>query len=229
MKKLITLMLITILVTGLTACGNQQTEATTNTTDNEPTGVIESTGESKILIVYFSVPEAVDATGVAAVAGASIVVSEGEKLGNTEYVAKVLQETTGGDLFRIETADDYPLDHEPLVAQAADEQDQNFRPQLTGQIDDFEQYDTILLGFPNWWADMPMPIYSFLESYDFSGKTIIPFITHGGSGASKTLNSISEIQPGASIREDALVLSRNDVGSSKDEIVKWADGLNLTP
>lgn len=228
MKKLITLMLTMILVTGLTACGSQQTEATTNNTDKEPAGVIESIENSKILIVYFSVPEAVDTTGVAAVAGASIVVSEGEKLGNTEYVARVLQETTGGDLFRIETVEAYPLDHEPLVAQAADEQDQNIHPQLAGQIDDFEQYDTILLGFPNWWADMPMPVYSFLEAYDFSGKTIIPFVTHGGSGASKTLNSISEIQPGASIREDALVLSRNDVSSSEDEIVNWAEGLKLT-
>lgn len=228
MKRMITLMLTMILVTGLTACSSQQTETTSNS-GNEPSGVIESAENSKTLIVYFSMPEAVDTTGVAAVAGASIVVSEGEKLGNTEYVARVLQETTGGDLFRIETVDVYPLDHEPLVAQAADEQDQNFRPKLAGQIDDFQQYDTILLGFPNWWADMPMPVYSFLEAYDFSGKTIIPFVTHGGSGASNTINRISEIQPEASIREDALVLSRNNVSSNEDEIVKWAEGLKLTP
>lgn len=225
MKKLIMLVLTMILAIGLTACGNQQTETITNNTDNEPSNVIESSENSKMLIAYFSVPEAVTTTGVEAVASASIVVDEGEKLGNTEYVARVLQDTTSGDLFRIETVDDYPLDHEPLIAQAANEQDQKFRPQLASQIENFEQYDTILLGFPNWWADMPMPVYSFLEAYDFSGKTIIPFVTHGGSGASNTINSISEIQPRASIREDALVLSRNNVGSSEDEIKRWAEGL----
>lgn len=95
-------------------------------------------------------------------------------MGNTEYVAKVIQQTVGGDLFHIETVEEYPLDHDPLVDQAADEQDENKHPELLNHVENFEQYETIILGFPNWWADLPMPVYTFLEEYDFGAKTIIP-------------------------------------------------------
>lgn len=88
-------------------------------------------------------------------------------------------------------------------------------------MEDFEQYDIILLGYPNWWADLPMPVYSFLESYDFSSKTIIPFITHGGSRASRTVETIAELQPDALVYDNALVLSRNDVASSTDDVTAW--------
>ena len=105
-----------------------------------------------------------------AVAGASIVVKENENIGNTEYIARIVKETIGGDLFRIETKDSYPLDHDILVDQAAEEQDQDLRPELSSHVENFKQYDTIILGFPNWWADLPMPMYSFLEEYDTKGK-----------------------------------------------------------
>lgn len=109
----------------------------------------DSSGESGVLIVYFSVPEDVDILGVDAVAGASIVVRDGEKMGNTEYVAELIRETIGGDMFRIETVDSYPMDHDPLVDQAADEQDEDARPQLASHIENLDQYETILLGYPN--------------------------------------------------------------------------------
>lgn len=179
------------------------------------------------MVAYFSVPEDVDTSGVDTVAGASIVVRDGEKLGNTEYVARLIQETVGGDLFRIETVEAYPLDHDPLVDQAADEQDENARPQLASHVEDFEQYETVLLGYPNWWGDMPMPVYSFLEEYDFEGKTIIPFITHGGSRASGTVGTISKLEPGAQVLQDALVISRNDVADSEETVTAWAEGLGI--
>lgn len=102
---------------------------------------------ARILIAYFSVPEDVDTDGVDAVAGASIVVKDNQKMGNTEYVAGLVQETVGGDLFRIETQEQYPLDHDPLVDQAADEQDADARPALETHIENPDQYDTIILGF----------------------------------------------------------------------------------
>lgn len=185
----------------------------------------ESVGGSNILIAYFSVPEDVDT--VDAVAGASIVVHDNEKLGNTEYVAKLIQQTIGGDLFRIETVDAYPLDHDPLVDQAADEQDENKRPALLNHVENFDQYETVILGFPNWWADLPMPVYTFLEEYDFGAKTIIPFVTHGGSGFSGTLGTISELQPGAHVSENTLSLSRNSVADSETTVVEWAQSLGL--
>lgn len=182
-------------------------------------------GVSNILIAYFSVPEDVDT--VDAVAGASIVVRENEKLGNTEYVAKLIQQTVGGDLFRIETVDAYPLDHDPLVDQAADEQDENKRSVLSSHVENFDQYETVILGFPNWWADLPMPVYTFLEEYDFGAKTIIPFVTHGGSGFSGTINTISQLQPDARVSENTLSLSRNSVADSEATVVEWAQSLGL--
>ena len=180
---------------------------------------------SNVLIAYFSIPE--DVETMDAISGASIVVKDNEKMGNTEYVAKIVQQTIGGDLFRIETVEEYPLDHDPLVDQAADEQDENKRPELLNHVDNFDQYETIILGYPNWWADLPMPVYTFLEEYDFGGKTIIPFVTHGGSGFSGTVRTISELQPDALVSENTLSLSRNNVADSEEDVASWAESLGL--
>ena len=126
-----------------------------------------------------------------------------------------------------ETVEEYPLDHEPLVDQAAEEQDEEARPELATQIEHLDQYDTILLGYPNWWGDMPMPLYTFLETYDFSGKTIIPFTAHGGSGFSDTVDTIAELQPEATVSEEGFSISRNEVADAEEEIRSWAEGLNL--
>ena len=185
----------------------------------------DNTEGGRTLIAYFSVPEDVDTSGVDAVAGASIVVKDSEIYGNTEYVARIVQETIGGDLFRIETTEEYPLDHDPLVDQAAEEQDENARPKLKEHIEDLEQYDTVILGFPNWWGDLPMPVYTFLEEYDLGGKTIIPFVTHGGSGFSSTEDAISRSQPDAKVSDHTLSLSREDVANSEEEVRQWAESL----
>ena len=227
MKKLFAITAALLLAVHLSACGREDTDTTANTSaDNSSRESLSSIDSSAdILIAYFSVPEDVDTQGVDAVAGASVVLNDGEKMGNTEYVADLIQQTIGGDLFRIETTASYPLDHDTLVDQAADEQDDDARPELASHLENFDQYEVILLGFPNWWGDMPMPVYSFLEEYDFGSKTIIPFITHGGSASSDTIETISEIQPGALIWDDALVLSRNDVVDSEEEVTSWAEGL----
>lgn len=182
---------------------------------------------ARILIAYFSIPEDVDTDGVDAVAGASIVVKDNQKMGNTEYVAGLVQETVGGDLFRIETQEQYPLDHDPLVDQAADEQDADARPALETHIENPDQYDTIILGYPNWWGDLPQPLYTFLEEYDFSSKTIIPFVTHGGSGFSNTQKTIAQLQPDAIVSDHTLSLSRNDVSGSREEVIAWAESLGI--
>ena len=187
-----------------------------------------SEGNGNILIVYFSVPENADIEGVTAVSGASIVVRDGEKLGNTQYMAQIIQQNTGGDIFRIETVQEYPLDHDPLVDMAAEEQDNEARPSLKALPENLEDYDTVFIGYPNWWGDMPMPHYTFLESVDLSGKTIIPFCPHGGSGFSRTVSEIAQMQPEAEVSENGLAISRNDVDGSEDEIVDWLDSLGIT-
>ena len=205
----------------------QEAPEDTGDTASSDTGTAQEgqSESSNVLIAYFSVPEDVDTEGIDANAGASIVVRDGQVMGNLEYMANVIQQTIGGDLFRIETVEEYPLDHEPLVDQAAEEQDEEARPELSTQIENPDQYDTILLGYPNWWGDMPMALYTFLEEYDFSGKTIIPFTAHGGSGFSDTVDTIAELQPDAEVSDEGLSISRNDVADAQEEISSWAQGL----
>ena len=94
-------------------------------------------------------------------------------------------------------------------------------------MENFEQYEYVFVGYPNWWADLPMAVYSFLEEYDFRDKTIIPFITHGGSRASKTVETISRIQPDALVMGNELVLSRGEVAESEETVVDWARNLGI--
>lgn len=210
------------LMVAFAACSNG--DSTPSETEIGATAEADGAG---ILIAYFTMPEDVDTSGVNAVAGASIVVNDGEVLGNTEYMASIIQDTIGGDLFQIETVQQYPLDHDPLVDQAAEEQDAESRPELSAHLDNLEQYDTIILGYPNWWGDMPMAVYSFLEEYDFSGKTIIPYCPHGGSGFSGTVDTIAELQPNATVSDEGLAISRNDVADSASDVAAWAESLPI--
>lgn len=223
MKKSVSVLLFVILMLSLAGCSANK-QNISNTVDTSKAAI----SASNILIAYFSVPENVDTNGADAVSGASIVVRDGEKMGNTEYVAKLIQQTVGGDLFCIETKEEYPLNHNELVDKAAEEKNVNFRPKLSSTVENFEKYEYVFLGFPNWWGDMPMAVYSFLEEYDFDAKTIIPFITHGGSGASRTVSTISELEPGALMMKNELILSRNDVAKSEEKVVSWAKKLGIS-
>ncbi len=246
MKRIPSAFLVLALALGLAACNSEAPAASeapvsslasqeVSEPEEPQSSHSESVAESQtpaqsgsnILIAYFTMPEDVDTAGVDAVAGASIVVDNGQVMGNVEYMAGVIQQTVGGDLFQIETVQQYPLDHDPLVDQAAQEQDQNARPELATHIENLDQYDTILLGYPNWWGDMPQALYTFLEEYDFSGKTIIPFCPHGGSGFSQTESTIAQLQPGATVSENGLAISRNSVAGSRDQVAAWAESLGL--
>lgn len=180
------------------------------------------TDEDRVLVAYFSVMET---DGVDTVSGASRVAVDGEAKGNTQYVAELIGRETGGDLFAIETTQEYPTTHEPLLDFAYEEKAEDRRPELASRIEDPDRYDVIFLGYPNWNADLPMPLYTFLEENDFSGKTIIPFTTHGGSGFSRTIETISELQPNAEVLSDGLSISRNDVPDAESEVTAWIGSL----
>ena len=177
--------------------------------------------QADALVAYFSMPEDVVLDGVDAIGGASVLEKNGVRYGNLEYVAKLIAEKTGSDLWRIETEQQYPLEHDALLDFAADEQDGEARPSLAGRIENPDQYDRVFLGFPNWWYDLPMPLYAFLESYDFSGKEIIPFVVHGGSGFSDTVETIAALQPDADIFRDGLSISRSVVSESEEKVAAW--------
>lgn len=140
-------------------------------------------------------------------------------------MAQVIQEAAGGDIFRIEPVNPYPADHSALVDQANMEQSQNARPAIKGTIENFDQYDTVFVGYPIWWSDMPMILYTFFDSYDFSGKTLIPFGTHGGSGWAGTPAKIAQLEPNANML-DGLSISRDVIEDAHDQIVDWVSGLN---
>lgn len=123
------------------ASESQETEA--------EAGEAGSEAGSNILIAYFSMPEDIELEGIDANSGASVVVRDGEALGNVQYIAQIIQENTGADVFRIETVQQYPLDHDPLVDQAAAEQDEEARPELASHLENADQYDIIFLGYPN--------------------------------------------------------------------------------
>ena len=114
------------------------------------------------------------------------------------------------------------------AASSAEEQDENARPAIAGQIENLDQYDTVFIGYPNWWGDMPMILYSFFDNYDFSGKTIIPFNTHGGSGFSNTIHTIAEMEPEATVNEDGFTVSRNNVQEAESDILNWLGELGFT-
>lgn len=191
----------------------EQSQATSSDEDNE----------SRILIAYFT---AAENSGVDAVSSASYSMVNGEAVGRLRAIANMIQAETGGELFSIHTSVVYPADGGALIDYAAKEQDENARPELTSHIEDLSRYDTIFVGYPNWWYDMPMAMYSFFEEYDFSGKTIIPFNVHNGSRLSGTVATITELEPDANVVTDAFTISeRNVSGEAAAEVREWIGGL----
>lgn len=157
---------------------------------------------SKTLIVYFSMSE------------------------NTQTVANFIHEAIGGDIIRLETEQTYPSDYNELLDVAQEEQSNNARPALKTKIDNINEYDTIFLGYPNWWGDMPMPIYTFLDNYDLSGKTIAPFVTSGGSGFSGTIKTIKEAEPNANVTE-GLSINGSSAESSQSSVNEWVSNFGF--
>lgn len=194
MKKrilILTLCVIVMASLGLTACSNNEPAlAEENNTaaqsDDEEKTVSK---DAKSLVVYFSVPDNEDN---------SYVEKDGERLGNTQYMAQVIQEEIRTDA----------------------------RPEIEGTIENFDSYDVVFVGYPNWNADMPYIMYSFFETYDFSGKTIIPFMTHGGSGFSGTPETIAELEPGADMLSGKEI-SRNSIEGTEQEIIDWIEEIGL--
>lgn len=146
--------------------------------------------------------------------------------GNTETLAGMIQEATSGDLFAIETETPYSDDYDTVVDQAKQEQADNIRPALASQVENMEDYGTVFIGYPNWWSDVPMAVLTFLESYDWNGKTVIPFCTSGGGGFGNGINSIEAAAEGATILEGFHV-DGSSVDSAADDVAAWLDSLGL--
>ena len=141
-------------------------------------------------------------------------------VGNTEAAAEMIQELTDGELFEIEAVHPYSEDYATCTEEAQEELRANARPELTTQISDFEQYDVIYLGYPNWWGTMPMPVFAFLEQYNFDGKTIRPFCTNEGSGMGRSEADIKRLCPTAKVGK-GLAIHGGSVSGARPAIAAW--------
>lgn len=243
-KKLLIAVLTTMLLLSLNACGSSSMENETDVSDltleyvdpAEKTDISDSdsqtdgngkvedeeVGNENILIAYFT---AAENSGVDAIASASYSMIDGQAVGRIRAVADMIQDKVGGELFSIQTSVVYPADGAELIDYAAEEQANNARPELTTHIENLDQYDTIFIGYPNWWGDMPQVLYSFFDEYDFSGKTIIPFNVHNGSRFSRTIQTIEELEPGATVIEDGFTVSEQTVADAASDVAAWLEEL----
>ena len=229
MKKWTSLLLALAMTLSLAACGDSGTQENTS---EPPASVSGSTGEETPAPTGTEMPaeepaeEPAESETSTTGDSSSVLITYFSWSGNTEQVAQIIQQETGGDLFEIAPATPYTNDYNELLDIAQQEQSDNARPELAGQVENWEQYDTIFVGYPNWWSDAPMAVYTFLESYDWSGKTLVPFNTSASGGFGRSLSGLEESAPGASIL-DGISFTERNLGDAQSEVAAWLDELGL--
>lgn len=195
----------------LALCGICLTLSAKSTNTEKKT--MENTNKNrKVLVAYFS------RTGEQYSVGN---ISEG----NTAIIAKMIAAKTGGDLFEIKVAkDNYPKGYTALTEYAKEEKQKKARPEIVGKVAKFTDYDTVFIGYPNWWSDMPMPVYTFLESYDFTNKNVVPFCTHEGSGIGGTENNVKNAAKGSKPLKGFAIYghtAQNERAEAEKKVSQW--------
>ena len=230
MKKWTSLLLALAVALSLAACGNSGNQ---ENPPEPPASVSGPAGEETPAPADTETPaedpaeEPAGSETPAAGDSSSVLIAYFSWSGNTEQVAQIIQQETGGDLFEIALAAPYTDDYDELLDIAQQEQADSARPELAGQVENWDQYDTIFVGYPNWWSDAPMAVYTFLESYDWSGKTLIPFNTSASGGFGRSLSGLEESASGASILE-GISFTERTLGDARSEVAAWLDGLALS-
>lgn len=183
----------------------------------------ENHDQSKILIAYFTWAEnAEKAQDVDAVASASVSLP-----GNVGQMASWIQAEVGGDLFSIQVKEPYSADYDECLDRAAEEKSQKSRPALKNRVENFSEYDTIFIGYPNWWYTAPMAVFSFLEEYDFSGKRVVLFCSHGTGGLASSVRDISAALPDSTVENNVIGVYRDDIPKSRDTVKEWLNKLGF--
>lgn len=144
-------------------------------------------------------------------------------IGNTERIALKLQALTGSDIFQIETQEPYPEDYTETTLVSFKEHRENARPELKETLSAIDSYKVIYIGYPNWWGTMPMALFTFLEAHQFSGRTIIPFCTHEGSGMGSSERDLKKLCPNANVLS-GLVIRGSRVNEADEAIAEWING-----
>ena len=239
LQRFYTAALCVLVLLSLTACGGAGDPAGSAPQDSpsipqpvQPTRPADETQpeevEQNILIAYFTwaentVVEDPAAVDVDATTSASVLAP-----GHVAQMAAWIQEETGGDLFSIVTTEPYSSDYDECLDRTADEKADNARPALLNLVDNMADYDVIFLGYPDWWYTCPMAIHSFLDSYDFTGKTVIPFCAHGTSGLASSVRDIEATLPGVTVLE-AVGVQRpgmdTPLETARATVLDWLAGL----
>lgn len=221
MKKLISVVLAMALVLLMAACAggkSGETETKNETTAATTAEATTAADGKKVLVVYYSSANTADAD----------LVSKGtpyyDDVAATAVLANQIQKATGAVVVKLTPQADYPTDYDGVVDAAKQEADSDARPAFTALDVNPEEFDVIFVGYPLWWYKMPMLFYTFFDTYDFSGKTVIPFMTHAGSGESGTYDAIRALEPNAEVPE-GIAINGDDVEKSEDEMAQWLEGL----
>ena len=187
-------------------------------------GAAMAEASPRILIAYVSRAGENYNVGISDPNSASAAYAGYIEKGNTEIVAETIAELTGGDLYCITTVEPYPDDYASMLTRAQEELDNNARPELAGELPNLDDYDMIMIGYPIWHAATPRPVLTFLESYDLSGKKLVPFNTHEGSGQSRTVQEIEAAAPNANLLKGIAIqgkTAQEDEDRTRELLTEW--------
>lgn len=239
MKKKAFTLLAFVLIVSLTACGSNNSASEINSATSPSQESSVSSGESQTNSATIS--SASNTVTSVNPAPSSTKSTKGQKAssnqkkilvayfswsGNTRQIANMIHNKIGGDIFEIKTKAPYSSDYNTVVNQAQQEQKQNARPVLASSVKNMSEYNIVFLGYPNWWSDLPMPVFTFIESYNFSGKTVIPFCTNGGGGFGRGVNSMKSKMPGAKFW-DGFEINGSSAAGAQDDVNKWLDSIHI--
>ncbi len=163
---------------------------------------MKGSGGKKVLIIYFS------------------------RTGNTREIARQIHEMAGGDIVELRTVEPYPEAYNAVVEQAREELRSGFKPALKTKVEQIGSYDVVFVGSPNWWGTIAGPVKTFLSEYDLSGKTVVPFITHAGSGLGRSVADIAALCPNSTI-PDGLAVWGEDAKNARNDVSAWLSGLGM--
>ena len=175
-------------------------------------------GDSNILIVYFTLGEN---SNVDAISSASVTAIDNVAYGNVRVIADEIQKQTGGELFSVQQADKYDANYGSVVDAALQEQKNDARPALSSHIVELDKYDTIFIGYPTWWNDLPQGMYTFFDEYDLSGKKILLFNSANGSGEAGTFDKVRELEADAEVETNGLSVVQGDIDDCSQQVKEW--------
>lgn len=239
MKKMVSLLLVMITVCSLVACGRTdsqenpkdagQTKGQTENQRAEGSGKNGSEGTQteqdevkKILVAYFSWADNAVQGDMDAMTSPSVTAP-----GNVAQLATWIGEKTGGELFPIQVTEAYPSDWDECLDRANQEKADHVHPALSKTLDNIGDFDTVFLGYPNWWYSCPMAIFSFLEQHDLSGKQVYQFCSHGTGGLASSVKDISAVLPEAELSDNVFDVFEEDATSAEDEITEWLESIGM--